>query len=77
VHEAIEYITRFISESTKTRLRQEDNLTFEPAIKICVKQKRTCKKDQKEKQFIGLKHGIKITNREEVMVTDSATEEEV
>jgi predicted NUDIX family phosphoesterase len=35
------------------------------------------KTDQKEKQLIGLKHEIKITNREEVMVTDSATEEEV
>jgi hypothetical protein len=38
---------------------------------------KTCKKDQKERQFIGLKHGIKIKNIEEVMVTASATEEEV
>jgi hypothetical protein len=58
-------------------MRQEKNLTFEPAIKICVKQKRTCKKDQKEKQFISLKNEIKITNTEEVMVTDSAMEEEL
>jgi len=35
------------------------------------------KKDQKEKRFIALKHEIKITNKEEVMVTDSATEEKV
>jgi hypothetical protein len=35
------------------------------------------KKDQKAKLFIVLKHEIKITNREEVMVTDSATEENV
>jgi len=77
VQEVIQSITRFISESTQTRLRHEDNLTFEQAIKICDKQKSTCKKDQKEKQFIGLKHEIKIMNREEVMVTDSAMEEKV
>jgi hypothetical protein len=77
MQELIDCITRFISESTQTRLRQVDNLTFEAAIKICVMQKRTCKKDQKEKQFIGLKHEIKITNREEVMVTDSAKEDKV
>jgi hypothetical protein len=44
VQEAIESITRFISESTQTRLRHEDNLTFEPVIKTRVKQKRNRKK---------------------------------
>ena len=29
VQKATEFITRFISDSTPTRLRQEDNLTFE------------------------------------------------